>query len=666
MGYCHRVIGVLCIRNKEVNMSTRRQYILGVVCLVSLFAVAGWIYFIDLQSGLAALGNRYVAPGGNCGGASPCYSTIQAAVDAAQPGDEIRVAAGMYAFQPGNEQVVRVEKNLTLRGGFTTGDWNTPDPDTNPTIVNGLSQGRVMVISGTVDVTVEGLRLIYGSSTGLGAGGGLYVEDASVTLRHTWVMTNTAPNNMSGGGIYFKDGTLIVDSSIFQANRAGSGAGLLLLSCSATIQDSQIVENVATGGTSGRGGGGVLIAGDSQVTMTGNVIRDNEASFLVSGGSIALNDFNQNYSGTKSLYLFNNLIEGGYSGTGGGMYMRYGYDTTFHDLFVTATIISNTLRDNYTYYGGAGISASAEVTITRNTFVNNHAGVEKDTGFTNYGNGGGLYVSGPATIEHNLIQDNEAKGIGGEGRGGGVFLTGNSTITFRDNQVVDNLASGVLGGQGGGIWINGTKVTAERNMIQRNTATGGNPTHGGGQGGGGVYVSSNITFTNNIVTDNSVSSYVTRGSGMTIAGAPPRLYHTTIANNTGGAGHGIYILSATNPGQPVLSNAIIAHQTIGILVDGSTPQNMATLYGILWWANGTNSSGTVFAFDEFTGDPGFVDPANNDFHISAGSAARDHGTGAGITHDYDNEPRLGVPDLGADEYWAPGTLKQIFLSLLLR
>ena len=58
---------------------------------------------LSILSALAALpvgaspGIRYVAPGGSCGGATPCYGEIQAAVNAAVDGDEIRVAEGTYS-----------------------------------------------------------------------------------------------------------------------------------------------------------------------------------------------------------------------------------------------------------------------------------------------------------------------------------------------------------------------------------------------------------------------------------------------------------------------------------------------------------------------------------------------------------------------------------------
>ena len=74
---------------------------------------------------------RYVAPGGDCGTASPCYNTVQEAVDAAQAGDEIRIAAVTYTdlnVRPRDDvtttgvvtQVVYVSKTVMLRGGYTT------------------------------------------------------------------------------------------------------------------------------------------------------------------------------------------------------------------------------------------------------------------------------------------------------------------------------------------------------------------------------------------------------------------------------------------------------------------------------------------------------------------------------------------------------------------
>src|SRR6266550_2165703 len=52
----------------------------------------------------------YVNPDGVCGGNSPCFTTIQAAINAASPGDTINVAAATYAEQ------IDVNKALTLLG----------------------------------------------------------------------------------------------------------------------------------------------------------------------------------------------------------------------------------------------------------------------------------------------------------------------------------------------------------------------------------------------------------------------------------------------------------------------------------------------------------------------------------------------------------------------
>ena len=86
----------------------------------------------------------YVAPGGACGGAEPCYAHPQDAVDAATDGDIIKVAAGTYTgvnVRPRYDvtttgvvtQVVYISKTLTLRGGYTTTNWTVSDAEVNPT-----------------------------------------------------------------------------------------------------------------------------------------------------------------------------------------------------------------------------------------------------------------------------------------------------------------------------------------------------------------------------------------------------------------------------------------------------------------------------------------------------------------------------------------------------
>ena len=639
----------------------------GIVLTTSaaLLLTAAWLFLPGALPAQALATTRYVASGG-CGSASPCYSTIQDAVDASQPGDEIRVAAGMYPIQAGNDQVVHVDKNLTIIGGYTTSNWDTPNPDDNATIVNALSQGRVILIDSAVDTTIEGLRMVYGNSTDLGSGGGIYANGASLTLRHAWVMTNTAPTSEMGGGIYVNDSSLTIESSIIQSNQAHSGGGLRILSSAATIRDSQILSNTANGGSSGWGGGGVLVGGTSQVSITDSEIRDNETGITTGGGGIMVVEVECPYcTGQLHLYLYNNLIEGNFGNVGGGVNI---YDVFGGALMASATIISNTIQDNYSFYGGGGVSVSANVTVTHNIISDNHGGTIKGEPGSNYGDGGGIYASKTALIEHNLIQGNEAKGIGGNGRGGGAYFTGGTAITFRFNTVTGNYASGALGGRGGGLFINGDNILADANFIQGNSAGGGDHY----AGGGGVHFDIGASqLSNNMITGNSVGGDVTQGSGITVAGGNPTLIHNTVANNTGGAGQGIYVTTGVYPnagtaGQPVLYNTIIATQTIGIVVDNSEPLNMATLYGVLWAGNTTDHSGTIFAFDEATGDPAFLDPTAGDYHIQATSAAIDQGVDSDVTRDIDNESRFGTPDLGADEFVIPGSYHITYLPVVTR
>ena len=120
------------------------------------------------------------------------YTNVQDAVSAAIAGDEIRVAAGTYAG------TVTLNKNLTLRGGFTTTNWVTPDPDQNPTTIDAQSSGRVVEVSNGISATVSGFRLTGGSAAN---GAGVYNYNGTLTLEDNQICGNEAILDNGGGGV---------------------------------------------------------------------------------------------------------------------------------------------------------------------------------------------------------------------------------------------------------------------------------------------------------------------------------------------------------------------------------------------------------------------------------------------------------------------------------
>lgn len=172
-------------------MVTKRSSSICLTAMLTLLVVIGGWALLNGRPVQAAPGVLYVAPGGNCGGVTPCHSAVQAAIDAAQVGDEIRIAAGTYSGvnnQGGKPQVVYIAKSLTLRGGYTTANWTTPYPESNITEINAQTLGRVAYITvADTMVTFAGLRFTYGDANDLGghsptsyenydAGGNLYID----------------------------------------------------------------------------------------------------------------------------------------------------------------------------------------------------------------------------------------------------------------------------------------------------------------------------------------------------------------------------------------------------------------------------------------------------------------------------------------------------------
>jgi parallel beta-helix repeat protein len=275
-----------------------------------------------------------------------------------------------------------------------------------------------------------------------------------------------------------------------------------------------------------------------------------------------------------------------------------------------------------------------------------------------YGGGGlSIWDGGNPTISRNIIISNT---VDNEGGGLAVYF---SDAKVEENTIISNTANGWAGGLFIGVGdpgLSGEPIFSG-NLISGN--------RGDGSGGGLVLDYSNASLINNIIVGNRTSG---DGAGIRISDSTPRLVHNTIARNLGGNGHGIYIDSDESGSCTVaITNTILVSQTVGVYATLNTSVRLqATLWGGGNWANGTDwkGAGTIITGTiNLWGDPGFVDPDVGDYHIGSGSAALDQGIDEGVTRDIDLELRpYQAPDLGADEYWPPGSLMYTYLPLITK
>lgn len=614
-------------------------YLLGSITL----ALAGVILVLGLvhttSTASPNLANRYVAVTGidtlnDCtNSVNPCR-TIQHAVDVADAGDSVLVAAGEYTgvqdrpIPPGYleppvsgviAQVVYITKTLTLRGGYTPAYSDPPDPQANPTTLDAQDDGRDIIIAGDINATIEGLRLTGGDAAELGGGLGT--------------------NSYAGGALYAIDATVTLHNNQVFENNAWDGGGIFLHGSTATLSDNEVYSN-----TNRAYGGGVMLY-RSHSTLTANTLHHNTSSSnLGSGGGVYV------HQGTAALNgntIYSNTVQS----NGGGIFVNNSHNITL----VNNTILSNTT--NAGYGGGIDIRQSDNAMLSGNTLIANHA----------HSRGGGMYVyQGYDTLIGNTIISNTADS------GGGVYLVGRE-VTMTANTVLSNTAL-----MGGGLYLEYNDAILNRNTISFNRATLDNGEGGGifvydsdpsmdgnvvtfnyaDWGGGLSLYRSSPVMMNTVVADNIAGEY---GGGMIIRQrSDPRLFHTTIARNHGGDGSGITIPEGGNVHcNVVLTNTILVSHTVGITV---TEGDTVTMAGTLWYTNTTDWDGLgtiVTGTHNLWADPLF---AADGYHISTGSPAIDQGLPTEVTSDVDGNPRDLLPDLGADEIFACSPLTGVTIT----
>jgi CSLREA domain-containing protein len=332
--------------------------------------------------------------------------------------------------------------------------------------IHGGSDHRIFYTRGSEEVTLRNLNINFGYDE-YGNGGGLYNENAQLTLENCLFSFNNVDNYPSyggaiynemgdvkilgclfafnnaysgGGGIHNDGGDLSISNTDFQVNQANYGGGISNSGGTLTISNTELLSNDASYG----GGLAVNTNGEDKISIHSSKFKYNDAT--VNGGGVYIS-YNPLVTITESTFSSNDALD-----SGGGIYFY---------SWATAHIESSDFFTNTAQYGGA-ISGKflTYTTIRDSIFRYNEA---------NYG--GAIHTTDVfGVISGSEFESNEA-----DNKGSCLYNT-EKTIdrsnlrvensTFTEN---DSLATG-----GAIVNITGTLAVENCTLVENNAINGNN------------------------------------------------------------------------------------------------------------------------------------------------------------------------------------------------
>jgi predicted outer membrane repeat protein len=563
--------------------------------------------------GAATLAVRAQSPATFLVGSDPVcdYATIQQAVDAAAslPGEDfIHVARnGTYVAQ-----AIKIGgQDLEIIGGFDTCDDAVAEGGTTISGEGGAADSVVQIRGG-------GMR----------------------RLRNLGIVGGDEGNDDHGGGIDYKGhGAVELINVAVIGNRAGYGGGISIDNEGGTAVLELKAPTVVNGNTAAHDGGGIHLKGTSLFFMieTQTMIGGNHAPNGMGGGIFAQGPATARVASPG--YNGAGAISDNDARDGGGIALRGNdFDNILMDVYAGDPVAPVRLASNTASSRGGAIYGRGNSTAFLNSAT---FGLE----MTNVVIEGNRAAFGAA-----LYLDSEFDGIANE-------QGGYANLNIREDDVA-RCAQGLACNA-----VRGNVVTsADGAVVQLDSSTSFRATGTAFVGNSGASLvkltgdsgySSSAAFNDSLLADNNATQQLLRATGEEDG---LRLFRTTIAHNTIGAQHVAGF--AASDGHFNLTESIVDQPgRLTLQHPGGVNDADVSVHRVI-----TNDFSTLPITDNVFEAPGrFVDPANGDYRLRAGSPAVDFAppvsgnqfdlAGKARDQEYGIRPDfLGTRDLGAYEH----------------